>query len=160
MKPCQDRCENFSFQMKASSSVFPDEHAFQLRSDFCYVMKKIIKNCKNEWKRERMLAWIQTRYLENFTCENLFAIQTSSNLCLNTTMPDFETLKENTDIFKVVYGYAKDNIAYMKFFIEKPFYTRSIRDIPMTGSAFVGNTGGLISLCMGLSFISIFEIVY
>ena len=41
-----------------------------------------------------------------------------------------------------------------------PFYTQIIRDKPMTWTQFIGNTGGLIGLCLGFSFVSIVEIFY
>ena len=56
--------------------------------------------------------------------------------------------------------YAKGNIAYLKIFYIDPYYTKIIKDVNMSYTSFIGNTGGLMSLCIGLSLISIFEIIF
>ena len=76
------------------------------------------------------------------------------------TKPNTEELEKNSDIVKLVLEYTKENIAYVKFYMNAPFYTSTLRDVSITTLSFVGNTGGLISLCLGLSFISIFEFFY
>ena len=68
-------------------------------------------------------------------------------------------IEKYSDITEFVITYTRENIAYAKFFIKEPFYTKSLRDVPTTVMAFIGNTGGLVSLCLGLSLISIVEII-
>ena len=48
----------------------------------------------------------------------------------------------------------------MEIFIKDPFYTKIKRDQQMTIILFIGNAGGLLGLCMGLSMISLFEVFY
>ena len=71
-----------------------------------------------------------------------------------------EEIDKYSDITDFVITYTRENIAYAKFFIKEPFYTKSLRDVPITIMAFIGNTGGLVSLCLGLSLISIVEIIH
>jgi hypothetical protein len=59
-----------------------------------------------------------------------------------------------------VLTYARDNIAVVKLFARDPYYTWFQRDKIMTNISFIGNTGGLIGLCMGFSFVSLVEIVH
>ena len=56
--------------------------------------------------------------------------------------------------------YAQDNLSVVKLFIKNPYYTSIKRDLAMTQLDFIGNAGGLLGLCMGMSFISMFEIIY
>ena len=56
--------------------------------------------------------------------------------------------------------YAKGNISYLKIYYMDPYYTKIIKDVNMSYTSFIGNTGGLMSLCIGLSLISIFEIIF
>ena len=60
-----------------------------------------------------------------------------------------EEIEKYSDITDFVITYTRENIAYAKFFIKEPFYTKSLRDVPITVMAFIGNTGGLVSLCLG-----------
>ena len=41
-----------------------------------------------------------------------------------------------------------------------PFVTKYKRDVTMSWITWIANTGGLMGLCMGMSFVSIAEIVY
>ena len=63
-------------------------------------------------------------------------------------------------VSKFLLDYAKNNFAILKIFINYPFYTKMTRDQDMTFLSFIANAGGLLGLCMGLSFVSIFEIFY
>ena len=74
--------------------------------------------------------------------------------------PSTEDLQNHSDLVQLILKYTKENIAYVKFYMSEPFYTKTLRDVSITPISFVGNTGGLISLCLGLSFISIFEAFY
>ena len=65
-----------------------------------------------------------------------------------------------SELVDFIINYARENIAYAKFFIKEPFYTKSLRDVPITRMGFLGNIGGLISLCLGLSLISVVEIIF
>ena len=59
-----------------------------------------------------------------------------------------------------VHKYAKDNIAVIELFVKDPYYTNTKRDVAITLTTFIGNAGGLMGLCLGLSFITLFEVVY
>ena len=41
-----------------------------------------------------------------------------------------------------------------------PYVTKYKRDVAMTWITWIANTGGLMGLCMGMSFVSIAEIIY
>ena len=59
-----------------------------------------------------------------------------------------------------VHKYAMENVAVIKLFVKDPYYTNNKRDKAITITTFIGNAGGLMGLCLGLSFISLFEVVY
>jgi hypothetical protein len=48
----------------------------------------------------------------------------------------------------------------MYVYIKDPYYTSIKKDENIPFISFIGNAGGLLSLCMGLSFVSLFEILY
>jgi hypothetical protein len=51
-------------------------------------------------------------------------------------------------------------LAVLYIFIKDPYYTLIKKDVSMTTISFIGNAGGLVGLCMGLSFVSNFEVFY
>ena len=59
-----------------------------------------------------------------------------------------------------LFKYAKNNTLVLKMFIRDPFYTRISREEGITTLAFISTSAGLLSLCMGLSFVSMFEVLY
>ena len=69
-------------------------------------------------------------------------------------------LKKQQDFVDFIFEYSKSNIALLNIFIKDPFYSKTKRDEQMTIISFIGNAGGLMSLCLGLSMISIFEMIY
>ena len=56
--------------------------------------------------------------------------------------------------------YAKENLALVQVIIQSPYATKIKRDVAMTFTAYVANTGGLLGLCLGFSFISGIEILF
>ena len=65
-----------------------------------------------------------------------------------------------SDIQNFIQEYSEQNIAVVKIYIKDPYYTNIKREVAMTFTSFIGTAGGLVGLCVGLSFISIFELFY
>ena len=75
-------------------------------------------------------------------------------------MPNIYEIGKYQKLKEFIFQYAQENIARLNVYIKDPFYTKIKRDEQMTVISFIGNIGGLLGLCLGLSMISIFEIVY
>ena len=128
-------------------------------------LQKVVRICENEWKRAHFVEWCNSNLTGynldfEFKCDNLTTVH-QNGLCLKeNSKPSTEDLQKYSDLVQLIIKYTKENIAYVKFYMSEPFYTKTLRDVSITPISFVGNTGGLISLCLGLSFISIFEAFY
>jgi hypothetical protein len=59
-----------------------------------------------------------------------------------------------------LFDYAKENLLVLKMFIRDPYYTKISRDEGMSTLSFISTAAGLLGLCMGLSFVSVFEVGY
>ena len=57
-------------------------------------------------------------------------------------------------------SYAQENLINAKYFIQSPFITVIKRDVQMSLTNFVSNTGGLLGLYFGFSIISLFELIF
>ena len=76
----------------------------------------------------------------------------------NPVNPPKEEIAEDMNNF--VHTYALENIAVIKLFVKDPYYTNNKRDVDITVTTFIGNAGGLMGLYLGLSFMSLIEVVY
>ena len=59
-----------------------------------------------------------------------------------------------------MYQYGRQNLALVHVMVQSPYVTKIKRDIAMSFVTFVANSGGLLGLCIGFSFISAVELLY
>ena len=154
-KKCYQRCEMQEQNLMSTSSSYPNKLTFPYRDDFCLILKKVTtKVCSSTYRTKAFL----NRYSKQISCGELEALY-DSKIC-EDGKADPADVKSNEKIFNFVHQYADDNIAVVKLFLRDPYYTNIKRDTEITFISFIGNTGGLVGLCMGLSAISLFELFY
>lgn len=154
-KKCFQRCEMQEQNLMSTSSSYPNKLTFPYRDDFCLILTKVVtKVCAEEYRKKAFL----NRYRSQISCEELEQLY-NSKIC-EDGKADPADVKSNEKIFNFVHQYADDNIAVVKLFLRDPYYTNIKRDTEITLISFIGNTGGLLGLCMGLSAISLFELFY
>ena len=56
--------------------------------------------------------------------------------------------------------YGRENLALIHVMIQSSYVTKIKRDVAMKLTGFIANTGGLLGLCLGFSFISCIEFVF
>lgn len=154
VRDCRMRCEDQSEEMTATTTKYPNRNTIVYREDFCLVVKKVVKACSHPQKRELLEAY----YEDTSVCE-LVESNHNAGVCKDTFKPP---LRKDADpkLDEFVEKYAEDNFAVIKAFIKNPYYTSIRRDQAMTTISFIANSGGLAGLCMGMSFVSIFEVIY
>ncbi len=74
--------------------------------------------------------------------------------------PNHSMVLENNKLANFLLEYSRENLAMIRVLFKDPYYMLIKRDEQMSMLSFLGNTGGLLGLCMGMSLVSIFEIVY
>ena len=115
------------------------------------------------------------------TCQNknrkFFIDKNQPNLCLelekfkeyfgNTTSCEYwpgdyfkNNEAPNETLVTEMYLYGRDNLAMVHVLIQSPYVTKMKRDIAMTFTSYIANTGGLLGLCLGFSLITGFELVF
>ena len=67
--------------------------------------------------------------------------------------------KGTADMYEM-YTYGRTNLAMVNLMIQSPYITKIKRDAAMTFTSYIANTGGLLGLCVGFSFISGIEILF
>ena len=114
-------------------------------------LSKIQRICMDGYK---------SKVFNNYHSLKCSDISSVTNICLPNGLPSQDLVLKNPKISSFLYEYAKENFAVVHAYIKNPYYTLIKRDESIPMVAFLGNIGGIMGLCMGLSIISIFEIFY
>ena len=157
VKKCLQRCERQSETPTFTSALYPVEATFSQHQFFCLALKKVSTICSDPNRFKIIEATLNET---GMSCVEILNSNNTKNLCTNESQPNFEAVQSNSKMTKFLNKYAKTNFAILRVFIKDPYYTLIKRDEQLTTISFLGNAGGLLSLCMGLSLVSIFEIFY
>ena len=68
--------------------------------------------------------------------------------------------KPNVTLREELYNYGRQNLALIHVMIQSPYVTKIKRDVAMTFTTYIANSGGLLGLCVGFSFMSGIEILF
>lgn len=151
---CLPRCERQSESATFSLTSFPVKSTFYEHQDFCLALSKVTNICKNPIKSKLFEA---SPDQEGVSCNDIL---NANKLCNENFNPNATVIQNNSKMSRFLFQYAKNNFAVLRVFIKDPYYTLIKCDEQISLISFLGNTGGLLSLCLGLSLISIFEIFY
>ena len=157
-KQCRVPCENQKLSMASTMSVYPNERALKNREDYCNIAHKILRVCSFPEKRLLLEDFYDNKELCNETIRQI----RDNGVCptansLRETANESESLR-NLD--EIILEYAVDNIVMIRIYFKEPFYTLFVKDQSVTFVNFVANAGGLVGLCMGLSFLIVVEVMY
>ena len=153
---CLQRCDLQTETVSGTLSTFPNKKTFYFSREFCYVLQKISIICTKNITKEIF----QSQFQLNNICDQVLEMNNTLKTCSTNDKPDIDVINSNPQISEFLFDYASENLAIVNIFIKDPYYTRYIKSEQLTFLSFIANAGGLIGLCMGMSFISIFEIVY
>jgi len=84
------------------------------------------------------------------------------NIDLSHLNSDFVVSKvvRNDNFTKIIYRYARENLALVNVYIKDPAVTQIKRDQKVPLIWFVANVGGILGLTMGMSLVTIFEVIH
>jgi len=155
-KQCLPSCEYETITTSISSASFPLLESFHHTSYFCFVLAKLARICRNPQRA----AIFEQSHLNEITCQEIKNAFQSNLLCSIDQKPLHKIIEDYPKIKSFAFSYAKKNFAVLKVFIRDPYITLIVQDQDTPFISFIGNAGGLLSLSMGLSFITFFEIFY
>ena len=96
----------------------------------------------------------------DLTCNKILLANNTIEIFSELLEPIEHYLNENPNFLNFMYQYTKENFVVLQVYIRDSYYTLFKRDEQISAITFISNTGGLLGLCMGMSFISIFELFY
>ncbi len=159
LKKCLPSCKFQDNPFTFTAIQYPPDENYLLQISFCQVASQILqRSCRDEHR----LFFLDKRYpklcpiLEDFA--SLFDNETN---CDNWP-DDYFALHDqiNTTLQDAVRDYGKSNLALLEVFHQSPYVTKIKRSVEMTFTAYVSNTGGLLGLYLGFSFVSCMELIY
>ena len=164
MSACQDQIN----AVQNSNKVFPkSKEDFKIRTYICLIFNKLTKTCKSIKRK-----YLTERYPS--LCSNIEAahsfLEDEANpehayVCDGEEGNQFwhgDHLEKDLqqDLEDDLYLYTKQNIVMANIMTKDLTVTQIMKDEKTSTISFIANTGGLMGLCIGLSSVSIFEIIY
>ena len=153
---CLQRCDVQSETIMTTTSNFPNRETFLYRPEFCFVLQKIARICINPVQR---LVFEKKVTLQD-CCRQVLELNNTLSVCDETDRANVTLAASKPEILEFLLDYASKNLAILNLFIRDPYYTKYLKSEQITSISFIGNAGGLLGLCMGMSFVSIFELFY
>ena len=153
---CLQRCDLQTDTVSLSSTTFPNKETFFYRPEFCFVLQKISRICTDEIRKKIFELSTKIRNI----CHLVLEMNNTFTACDANDIPNSTVINANLQISEFLFEYASKNLAIVKIFFRDPYYTEFIKNEQISVLSFIANAGGLLGLCVGMSFLSIFEIVY
>jgi len=154
---CLQRCELQTESLMTTFSRYPNAETFPFRREVCLVLQKISRICTNSLRKKVFQSKMMSK---NVTCEEVLTANNTDNLCNADYLANSEKFYRYKQLLDFLLNYAKENLSVLNIYFRDPYYTKFVKDENIPVISFIGNAGGLLGLCLGMSFVSIFELFY
>ena len=157
--PCLPACHVQDNWNQMTFAHFPQRDGFFHQQIFCDVSSHIWQtSCQYHYKGMVFKAKYPNLCTVLESYEEFFG---NGSSCLEWPGKFLAKYSQPNDtLIDELYEYGKRNLALVHILIESPYVTKIKRGIAMSFTSYVANTGGLLGLCIGFSFISAIEIFY
>ena len=156
---CLPSCHFQDNYNQMSNAPYPQKQMFFYQKTFCDVASHVFQvTCLNEERRSLIEKPFPNMCHILIDFDRYFGTNSS---CTEWPKNFFEEFEEPISTLRdELFEYGKQNLALIHVMIQSPYATKIKRDVAMTLTNYVGNTGGLLGLCLGFSFISFIEIIF
>ena len=156
---CLPACESQENTNQISFALYPQEGNFFHQKRFCLVGSHIWQvTCQNK-NRKFFLDLQQPKLCQ--TLEYFDEYFNDNSTCDKWPTNFLETFKKpNGTLLEEMVEYGRKNLAVVKVMMQSPYVTKIKRDVSMTFTTYVANSGGLLGLCLGFSLISGVELIF
>ena len=156
---CIPACKVQENNNQMSFAPYPQRENFFYQKLFCDVASHIWQvTCQNKNRKFFMDKKQPNLCLELKQFEEYFGNTTSCEHWPTNYFTNNDTPNEN--LATELYQYGRDNLAMVHVLVQSPYVTKMKRDVAMTFTSYIANTGGLLGLCLGFSLITGFELVF
>ena len=156
---CLPACEVQENSNQMSLALYPQKDNFFHQLRFCHVASHIWQITCQDKNRKYFLDLQQPELCQTLEYFGNYFNKNSS--CQNWPKNFLQEFKKpNETLLGEMVEYGRKNLAAVKVMIQSPYVTRIKRDVAMTFTNYVANSGGLLGLCLGFSFISGIELIF
>ena len=156
---CIPACKVQENNNQISSAPYPHRGNFFYQKEFCDAASHILQVSCQDNNRKFFLDKNQPNLcleLEKF--KEYFGNTSSCEYWPRDYFKNNDAPNEN--LVRELYHYGRDNLAMVHVLVQSPYITKMKRDVAMTFTSYIANTGGLLGLCLGFSLITGFELVF
>ena len=156
---CLPACEVQENSNQMSFALYPQKDNFFHQRRFCHVASHIWQVTCQDKNRSYFLDLQQPNLCQ--TLEYFEDYFNANSSCQKWPGNYFHAFKKpNETLVEEMVKYGRKNLAVVRVMIQSPYVTRIKRDVSMTFTTYVANSGGLLGLCVGFSFISGIELIF
>ena len=156
---CIPACKVQENNNQMSFAPYPQRENFFYQKLFCDVASHIWQvTCQNTNRKFFMDKKQPNLCLELKQFEEYFGNTTSCEHWPTNYFTNNDTPNEN--LATELYQYGRNNLAMVHVLVQSPYVTKMKRDVAMTFTSYIANTGGLLGLCLGFSLITGFEMIF
>ena len=157
---CRSRCHDQHSNVLPTMLSYPNDNfdVFKHYCETCLIMEKLTMICNDQYKKDIF----EKHYAEEIKCKELLDFHSKNNATCDgfSYFDPNVTEAKDTKVMKFYLKYSKENFAKLAIYFRDPYHTKIVWDDKITFTTFICNAGGLVGLCLGLSFISLFELLY
>ena len=156
---CIPACDVQENNNQMSFAPYPQLGNFFYQNIFCDAASHILQvTCQDANRKFFMDKKQPNLCLELNKFEEYFGNTTSCEYWPTNYFENNDAPNEN--LVTELYQYGRDNLALVHVLVQSPYITKLKRDVSMTFTSYIANTGGLLGLCLGFSLITGFEMIF
>ena len=156
---CLPACKSQENTNQMSFALYPQKDNFFHQKRFCLVASHVWQVTCQDKNRKYFLDLKQPKLCETLEYfDQYFDNNSTCDEWPNNFLEAFE--KPNGTLLEEMVEYGRKNLAIVKVMMQSPYVTKMKRDVAMTFTSYIANTGGLLGLCLGFSLITGFELVF
>ena len=162
-KKCLPSCDTDEIKISTSFSTYPNYAVFLERKEVCLILQKLIRICTDETYQakkesfEKVYGWYGTN---GSICGDLGLPYNEDDMCKGSQFLEDYHKAKHVDLIDFLFKYSQENLSYIKIALKDQFYTKIKQDLEITRLGFFNSVGGMLGLCLGLSIISVFEVLF
>ena len=166
VKRCLPSCVINELKTTSSSANYPNFYVFLHGQGPCIIMRKLVRLCTDESfqaKKEVFedvydkLYEFGLKYGKNGSiCKGLCEAYEKEKMC----NPSPLSVSYDNPLVIFLFEYAKQNVLYINVAMRDQFYTKIKKDLEISRLDFFNGVGGMLGLCLGLSIISVLEVLF
>ena len=156
---CLPSCKVQDNVNQMSFVTYPQKQNFFHRQRFCIAASHVWQVTCNDEYRIFFMNLTQPNLCPTLSFfDEYFGITSSCRRWPDNFLENYES--PNKTLVDEMFQYGRENLALVQIMIQSPYVTKIKRDVAMTYIDYIANTGGLLGLFLGFSFISGIEILF